>query len=212
MIRRNHRIFSFLAVTLIMLACVPTLAPASTPLPTFDPNSLNTAIVQTANAAFTQTALMMPPTFTPTLTPRPTFTSTGTATPTFIFILPTSTQPPTLAPTSNSGVEYDCQILSQTPQDNSPILRMATFEARWQVANIGIKGWDASNSDYRYYKGDKFHQAAIYDLAASVPSGGTIEFVVKMQAPSASGTYSTSWRIIIGKTRFCPMNLTIIVN
>lgn len=213
MIRRNHKILSLLAVTVVMLACVtPSLAPASTPIPTFDPNSLNTAIVQTADAAATQTALMLPPTFTATPTPRSTHTPTGTPTATFYFVLATITSPPTQIPFGSSGLEHECQILSQTPENNSAMFRMATFEARWLVANIGTVGWDTATADYRYYKGDDLHLQPIYDFESSVPPGGTIELVASMQAPSVSGTYSTSWRIGIGKSRFCPMDLTIVVN
>ncbi|MBK7452568.1 MAG: hypothetical protein IPJ46_02290 [Anaerolineales bacterium] len=48
--QRNLRIFSFLLIAALVLACAPTLVPASVPAPTFDPNSINTAIVLTAGA------------------------------------------------------------------------------------------------------------------------------------------------------------------
>ena len=85
----------FLAVMiLIMLACAVPGAPAVAPLPTFDSNSLQTFIVQTAEAAQTQTALVMP---TFTKTPTTTFTPsiTPSSTPTFIFKLSTPTPIPT---------------------------------------------------------------------------------------------------------------------
>lgn len=214
MIRRNTRILSFMAVTAIMLACVtPTfLAPAPTPLPTFDPNSLNIAIAQTAIAAATQTALMMPPTFTPTSTPRPTSTITNTPTATFYFVLASITVPPTQIPVGSSGLEYDCQVLSQTPQNDSVMAKSSAFEARWLVANIGTAGWDKNNADYRYTGGSRLHQASVHDLDASVSPGETIELTVNMQSPGDPGTYSTSWRITVGKNEFCPMDLTIVVN
>ena len=210
MIRRTRRILSLFAATLVMLACVPTFSAAPTPPPTFDPNSLLTTIVETAAAAATQTAILMPPTSTPTSTPRPTETPTGTATPTFIFLLPTNTVPPTIAPTSD--VEFDCQILSQTPLNNTVISRFATFETRWLVANVGMAGWDSATADHRYYKGEKLHLQPIYDFPKSVSPGETIEFIVSMQAPSTTGIYSTTWRIGIGKSRFCNMEVTIVVN
>jgi hypothetical protein len=70
------------------MACAPSVA---TPVPPLDPNAINTYIVQTADAASSQTQEAIPPTltFTPTLrstaTPEPTFTNV----PTIIF--PTST-------------------------------------------------------------------------------------------------------------------------
>jgi hypothetical protein len=216
MIRRKNRIFSFLITTALVLACAPTLVPASIPVPTFDPNSINTAIVLTAEAAATQTALMIPPTLTPTVTMFPSNTPppTKTVTPTFIFILPTSTVPsstPALD-TSGSGSQFACRVDSQTPQDKTIFAQGASFDAHWYVTNIGTDTWDSSSTDYRYNNGDKIHKAAIYDLNKSVPSGRQTEIVVGMKAPDSAGTYTTTWKINIGKNKFCSMNLTIIVN
>ena len=99
--RRNTRPFALLAVAVLMLACaLPSLAPTPAPLPTFDTNSLYTVIVETANAAATQTALKLPPTFTPTLTLVPTKTPTVIPSPTatFYFVVATITVPPTQIP------------------------------------------------------------------------------------------------------------------
>ncbi len=111
-----------------------------------------------------------------------------------------------------SDVNFACQVNSQTPQNDSGMGRGEDFEARWQVSNIGQKAWDSDNADYRYTSGDKFHKVAIYDLNSSVPPGGNTEIVVAMKAPSDPGTYTTTWKITSGKTQFCTMNLTIIVN
>ncbi len=215
MIRRNTRFFSLLAVTVFMLACViPSLAPAPTPLPTFDPNSLLTAIVETANAAATQTALKLPPTVTPTLTLIPTKTPTITPSPTatFYFVVATITVPPTQIPLGTSDLDYDCQIISQTPQNNGVFAKSSVFEARWLVANIGKSGWDSNNADYHYTGGSRLHQGGIVrDLEASVSPGNTIELVISMQSPAESGTFSTSWKLNVGKNEFCPLDLTIIV-
>lgn len=214
MTRRNIRFFSILAVAALTFACVvPSLAPASTPLPTFDSNSLLTAIVETADAAARETQRVLPPTLTPTATVPPTKTPTITPSPTatFYFVVATITVPPTQIPLGTSDKQYDCQILSQTPQNNSVMAVSSTFEARWLVANIGKSGWDSNNADYRYSGGSKLHQGAVRDFEASVSPGGTIELVVSMQTPSTPGTYSTTWKINVGKEEFCPMDLTIIV-
>lgn len=211
MIQRNYRIFISLITTALMLACaVPAIPP--TPAPTLDPNSLNLAIAQTANAAATQTAQMLPPTLTPTVTLSPTSTVTETPTPTFIFILPTPTVPSATPTQGTSDANFACQVNSQTPQNESGMGRGEDFETRWQVSNIGQKAWDSDNTDYRYTSGDKLHKAEIYDLSSSVPPGGNTEIVVAMKAPSDPGTYSTTWKITSGKTQFCTMKLTIIVN
>lgn len=212
MIRRNYRAIVVLVIIGIMLACVPAFPPASAPIPTFDPHSINTLIVLTAEAATTQTAIMLPPTLTPTATPLPTKTPTETPTPTFVFILPTLVIPPTLATPGSSGLQYECQIISQKPLNDSAISRGTTFEMSWKAANIGKDAWFSSDTDYRYFSGVKMHKASIYDLPSSVLPGGTIDLTVNMQAPAEPGTYTTAWRISIGKNSFCPLKLTIIVN
>jgi hypothetical protein len=213
MTRPKFRVFVLLIVTVLMLACaVPALAPTPVPIPTFDPNSPLTAIVQTAGAAATQTALVATFTPTPTASPSPTPTITDTPTPTFIFLLPTLTftsTPVTIVP---SSADYACQVISVTPQNESVIARGAAFEAKWRVANTGKEEWLRTSADYIYSSGDRLHRTAGYDFNVSVPSGGTVELVVSMQAPSQPGRFTTSWRIQIGRTVFCPLNLTIVVN
>lgn len=212
MISRNYRIFALSAVLVIMLACVPTFAPATAPVPTFDPNSINTIIAQTAGAASTQTALMLPPTLTPTATP--TFTAIPTETPsaTFIFILPTITASPTLITPGSSEKEFECQIVSKSPANDTVIQHSSVFEAHWTVVNIGTQVWDSNNADYRYISGAKMHRKDAFDLEQSVPPGGTFEFVIAMQAPAETGTYTTTWRITSGQTKFCFMSISIVVN
>jgi len=212
MIARNHKLLFLFIATAIMLACVPTFAPASAPVPTYDPNSISTVIAQTAAAASTQTAIMLPPTLTSTATPTATATASPTETPTFIFILPTLTAQPTLVTPGSSGFDFDCQIISQIPPNNMTISRSSVFEARWKVVNIGKKTWDADTADYRYTSGEKMHRTGAFDFPESVVPGGTFEFVIPMQAPIETGTYTTTWKITSGKDRFCSMSITIIVN
>ncbi|MCL4273960.1 MAG: hypothetical protein KJZ77_08830 [Anaerolineales bacterium] len=215
MIRRKRILFSTFAMLALMLACVPalpTLPSAPEPLPTFDPNSLQTAIVQTADAAATQTGLVQPPTSTPTSTPRPTHTATETPTPTFIFLLPTLTftnTPVTIVPVS---ADYACQVFSQTPENNSIIARGANFDAKWEVVNVGVKEWDRNSMDYLYISGSRIHRQPLYDFEVNVAPRASVELTVSMRAPSDPGSYSTTWRIRVGSTTFCSMNLTIIVN
>ena len=215
MTQRNYRIVSFLITTALMFACaVPAIAPASAPVPTLDPNSLNLVIAQTANAAATQTAQMLPPTLTPTVTLVPTSTITETPTATFVFILSTPTVPsatPTLD-TSSSAPKYACRVESQKPADNTGITKGTDFDMTWHVINIGTETWSSDSTDYRYVGGDKLHKASIYDLNNSVAPGGKTDILVAMKAPSDPGTYTTTWNINVGKNRFCKMNLTILVN
>lgn len=214
MIRRNYRSLISLITALLVISCVvPAIAPESVPVvATFDPNSVNISIAQTANAAGTRTAQAAPPTFTATATLVPTSTVTETPTPTFIFILATATIPsntPTLGP---ANAEYACRVESQNPADGTGFAKGADFDAKWTVVNIGTNAWSSESSDYRYVSGDKFHQAAIYDLEKSVKPAGQIDIIVDMKAPANSGTYTTTWQITVGKNRFCNMKLTIVVN
>ncbi|MBL8102733.1 MAG: hypothetical protein JNM02_09405 [Anaerolineales bacterium] len=213
--RRSPKLFFIATITVLMFACViPSLAPAPTPLPTFDPNLIGTAIVETANAAARQTARVLPPTLTPTPTLLPTKTPTETPPPTatFYFVVASITLPPTQIPLGTSDKPYDCQILSRTPQNDSVVAKSSVFEARWLVANIGKSGWDANNADYHYAGGSRLHQGGVVrDFEASVSPGSTIEIVVNMQSPADAGTYSTTWKINVGKNEFCAMDLTIIV-
>lgn len=212
---RAIRILYGVLALLIVLACAaPVLVPSAAPVPTFDPNSINTVIALTAGSAATQTAQALPPTFTPTVTFLPTNTPPPTelSTPTFIFVLFTPTVPSNTPAVESSDLDYDCRVDSQSPENNSGMGGGAEFEMHWQVRNIGQKTWDSESTDYRYVNGDKIHKTAAYDLNNSVPPGGSTDISVAMKSPSGPGTYSTTWRIKTGKTEFCTMKLTIIVN
>lgn len=205
--RHSHRLTLILIAAAIMLACLPTLGTGATPLPTFDANAPLTAIVQTAGAAATQTALNGPPTATATPLPTKTPTDTPTATPTFLFLVPTLFLSPTQIPIGSSNLDFDCQVLSYEPQEAVAV--SARFFGKWLIANIGKAAWNANNVDYQYVDGDKLHLQSVYDLPASVQPGATVKLEVDMQAPAAPGEYYTRWRINAGKEHFCPMDLRI---
>lgn len=215
MIRRTPKnAILLIMATVIMLACVPTFAPAYTPIPTFDPNSINTSIVETVNAAVMQTGLFTTPTLTPTFTATPTKTPSETPTPTntFLFILSSPTASKTITPTKQATTDYACTLVSQSPEDNSVVGAGAPFSVRWQVKNTGIALWDSNNVDYRYKSGTKMHQQAAYDLYKSIASSEVADIIVDMTAPTTSGKYSTAWVVRTGKREFCKLTLTIVVN
>lgn len=116
---RRRTLLLFIAM-ILTLACLPTLGPASAPIPTLDPNAPLTAIVLTAGAAATQTAVNAPPTVTPTV-PTNTPFPTPTATATFLYLIPTSALPPTQIPLGSSQAQFDCQILSTEPKGPLPV-------------------------------------------------------------------------------------------
>jgi hypothetical protein len=210
MLKQNYRMLAIFLVLALALACAP-IAVATPPVPpTFDLLSLNTTIAQTAGAAATQTFV-----FLPTLTPSPTITKTPTeipsSTPTFVFILATPTVP-SLTPTLDvASGPFVCRVISQAPADNAVLSRKEPFNAHWQVLNAGTFAWDSNSADYRYVSGDKLHKTSAADFNQSVPTGGVVDFVVPMQAPNDPGTYTTTWKIALGKERFCSMSITIIV-
>jgi len=83
-----RKVFFWAMSLILILACAPS---TPTPVPPLDPNAINTMIVQTADAASTQTQLAIPPTWTATATLRSTFTPepTFTIVPNIIFPTPT---------------------------------------------------------------------------------------------------------------------------
>lgn len=205
--RQSNRLSLFLIAAVITFACLPRLGPE--PLPTFDANAPLTAIVLTAGAAATQTALNAPPTATATPLPTKTPTDTPTPTPTFLFLIPTRVVDPTQIPLGVSQHDFDCQVLSAEPKD---LVGASTrFFGKWVVANIGVSVWDINSLDYRFTSGEKIQLQSVYDFPATVTPGATVELTVDMQAPAAPGTYTTKWNIYRGNRSFCDMELTVMV-
>lgn len=212
MLRRTQKNIVFLiTAAAIALACMPTLAPAPTPIPTFDPNSIGTFIAATANAASTQTGLFTTPSATPTFTPTPTKTpsDTPTPTPTFLFLIPSKTSTPTFVTGQPGSTDYACTVLAQAPEDNSLISPGSLFSVRWQVKNTGSVAWDANSIDYRYKNGTKMHMKPAYDLYKNVAVGDVVDLIADMTAPATPGVYTTTWKMRVGKTEFCTMTLTV---
>jgi hypothetical protein len=209
MLRRNYRFLSLGIALALMLACVPTLGSTPPPIPTFDPNLPLTAIVLTAGAAATQTALNAPPTATSTPLPTRTPFPSPTATATFLLLIPTISVPPTQIPLGVSEKALDCQVLSVEPK--GVVAASSRFIGKWVIANIGKDTWLSANIDYRYQSGDKIHLQSIYDFPANVQPGTTVELTVDMQAPSTAGEYATVWRLYQSNKNFCSMDMVITV-
>lgn len=215
--RKTKLLIWIIALALIM-ACVPSLATPS--VPSVDPIAINTFIAQTVNAAATRTAAAMPSaTLTPSFTPtRNTETPSPTATSTVIFILssPTPLVIPTftnvsLGGSGSSSDNYACQVTRVSPANGSSFGPRGDFDAFWTVKNIGKKNWNRTDVDYIYSSGAKIHKISGYDLDTNIKIGNSIDLGVDMQAPKASGTYSTVWTMRVGNNTFCPLRLTIVV-
>jgi hypothetical protein len=208
---RRSLISGLLALTLLLISCdLSTLVtPAVVPSPI--PGVVDTIVAQTAQAAATQTALQNPPTPTPTLTPIPTRTPTLTPSPspTFIFVLKTLTRVPPVPTIGSDTKEFACQLVGQTPKDDSVMPKKKDFAVTWTVQNTGASSWDASAIDFIYLSGTKLTDLEAVDLPRSVDHGQSMDLKVTMQAPTAAGTYNTVWALRSGKTTFCRVNLTI---
>jgi hypothetical protein len=226
MSKRSMKFLFWLAILALVMACVPSLA---APLPTANPNEINTFIAQTANAAANQTAAALPsstPTATVTPTPRNTDTPSPTFTATVIFIIssPTKQLPPTLVIIPGSGgggesggggssstSEWSCQLVSVSPANGTSFKARDNFDATWRVKNTGTKNWDRNSVDFMYLSGAKIHKVAGYDLSQTINTGQTADLTVDMVAPKDSGTYSTTWTLMVGNKTFCNMSLTVVV-
>src|SRR5512141_1195701 len=92
------KLLTCLAVLSLLIGCVPPFV-TPTPIPPLDPNAIGTFMVQTADAASTQTMAALPPptlTATLTLTPRVTSTPEPSFTPVQPYLFPSPTNSQTL--------------------------------------------------------------------------------------------------------------------
>ena len=230
--QRIRRLGIWLAAFLCLLACASPLAAAPV-APTQMP--AGTIIFQTAAAAQTQTALYVP-TITLTPTPTPTFTPTRTPTPTPTLIPPivlpflfteTPTGTLTLTPagtdTSDEDIgdkerkrsghtpivdkEWVCTVLHKTPPNDTIIGRGVSFKATWTVYNRGLKVWPNTGVDIVFVVGVRPPGRALYDLPATVPTGGTITLGITLTAPKEPGIYRSLWTLRVGRTSFCKMGI-----
>ncbi len=208
----KHRTFLhwFLPLAILVISCdVSSLIGLQQP-PTPVPGAVNTIVVQTAQAAASQTAAAVPPTLTPTFTPIPTKTpsETPSPTPTFLFFLPTLTRTPTAAP---SASDFACNLTDQSPPDGSSMSKNETFIATWTVRNTGQATWSSNNVDFVYVQGAKLATVKAADLPKSVSPGGSVKLSLSMVAPNAANTYKTVWTLQQGKNSFCRLTLSIVV-
>lgn len=226
--RKVRHITLWLVVVLVILGCgAPALVtpPPSAP----GPDSIETIIAQTAIAAQTETALVLPPSATPSLTRPPTKTLTVTPTPTatVLFLISTKTSVPiatslftegegnsTGSGSSGSGdgfvkptatpQEWNCRVLSKSPANNTTITAGTSFKAIWTVQNTGTKTWPKKGVDVVYQSGAHLNTGKpYYDIPVGVSPGGTLRISVTMEVPKRPKDYSTRWSLMVGKTHFC---------
>jgi Ig-like domain-containing protein len=199
---------------IITLACAPALVlPGTEPTPA--PVDINVVIAQTAAMAASQTAIALPATQTPTITVIPTSTAslTPSATNTFVFLLNTATNLPTVPADeiSNPNKNFACTIASVYPDVGTVFAPNGLFVAQWVVKNTGASNWDSNNVDLIYVKGDQLHLEGGSDLPKSAAPGDTITLSVNMKAPDTPGNYSTTWNLRSNNLYFCSLKISIVV-
>jgi hypothetical protein len=218
-------VLALCAVTLVIISCdVSTLAGSSSVPPTPIPGALDLYVAQTAGAAATQTAQLIPPTLTPSPTAFPTFTppDTETITPTFIFVLLTpiggggggGTSTSGGGTSGTAGSEYACSRLGKSPSSGAAFSSGQKFTASWQVSNAGSVVWSNTTVDLDFVPGSgstnmSFPLATVFDFPSSVGVGSTITLSVPMKAPSASGSYTGNWTLVASHKTFCSLTISI---
>lgn len=198
------------AALLIVLACeVPALPLPTDSDPASAPGSIETIVVATAGAAQTQTALVLPTvttTSTLTLVPTSTPTETPTATETVIFDIPTATKP---FVTQSAG--SNCQVIAQSPVDNTVFDPQEAFTTEWTLRNTGSETWNGENYDFIHSGGTDMHRRDAVDLPSNVRENGEVTFEIDMFAPRNAGTYTSTWTLGKKNQSLCKVSVTIIV-
>lgn len=169
----------------------------------------------------TNTAVGLPPTWTPTPsavqpevvqpTLRPSRTPEPSATP---VILPTFTPSRTVrvGPAAQGGGR--CSVIYQSPEDGTVFAPGTPFTMRWTLKNNSDTDWRSDSIDLRFMSGDRIHMGAdIRDLPYSTTAGGAIDILVDMRAPTGEGgTYTSNWALLAGSNPVCRFYVTIEVD
>ena len=130
--KHTNKTILIFAIALITLLPACTLC-QSPPLPTATPTA-------------TATATEQPTAVPPTSTPLP--TQTNTVAPTATVAIPTML-PPTATPTSteviNTNTEYSCDIIDQSPSDDTKFSSGDDFDIKWTFINNGYRAMERWN-------------------------------------------------------------------
>jgi len=217
----------WLILGLVVLSCGTPVLVAPPPSAS-GPDSVETVVVQTADAAQTQTMRALPPTLTPSLTLAATKTATVTPTPTatILFLFPTNTSLPTafLEDTVGSGIGdisgndnnntddgrirtrdlWACGVMSKNPANKVTVIGGTSYKTTWSVRNTGTETWPKKSVDIVYISGTRLNEGKpYYDIPRAVAPGGTITLSVTMHFPKRAKDYQTRWGLKIGRTEFC---------
>lgn len=180
------KMFSLFAALAIFISACGASTPAE---PTPDVAAVATAAVQTAEARFTQQALIDLATqvaLAPTATPAPEQTVGPVDTP----------QPAANSFEFTPGCVYATYVADVTIIDGTVILPGATFTKTWRIKNAGSCKWDASFAMVQV-SGDKMSEQARFPLTRVVYPGQEVDVSVTLTAPVTNGKYSSEWRLAV---------------
>lgn len=184
MIRNLRTVWSGLAAAALLLTACAKATEAPSPTP--DPGTQLTAVMLTVRAEQTRQAGLTP---SATNTPQATATLAATATSS----LPTATATSAFTPTATkSAIPDKAEFVGQNIADGTKFNPNDTFTLVWTVKNVGTSTW---TTDYllRLYAGNALGSPASVKFPKSVKPGETVEFSLNMVAPSAGGSYQSTW-------------------
>lgn len=218
-------VLSILLVSALTLSACSYFAPQATP--TIDQqsiqNTLNAMVTQTVRQIGieqTATAMSLPvqptetaivlPTLTETMTQAPTAIPSATAT--IVLATPTktripATRVPSATPTPN---DYSCSVVSKSPADGAKIVIGTDFDAKWVIQNNGSRTWDLGYVDLVYDSGSKMQTYSdVFDVTSVVKPGEKFTFLVDMRAPSPTGAYKATWKVMMENITMCTITINI---
>lgn len=138
-----------------------------------------------------------------TSTPEPATAVPPTATlpPTATGVPPTATLPPTAtsaAPTATPTQVASCNdidfVSDITIPDGTTLAPGATFVKTWRLRNNGTCSWTTAY-DLVFSGGTQMNAPAAVDMPATVAPGQSIDISITFVAPTAAGTYRSSWKM-----------------
>jgi hypothetical protein len=180
MLRPSHPTLLFILSTLLLVsACAPA---QPTPDATQVLNQVATSVVLTMDAIYSAVP--------PTNTPLPTATVTEV-------LPPTATSVPvpvvTLAPTPTLKPLYSCDILTQSPADDTKFRPGESFDIQWVIVNNGAFDWEAGMY-LEYQSGPRLTSTKRVDLP-SLEIGEQYKVTLDATVPSEIGRQIMIWAI-----------------
>lgn len=196
------------ALALALSACAP---PAAGENPAQVRHEIATAVALTVAAQSTATS-------TSTTTP----TGTALVVPTLTPIIPTVTPIvviPTVTPIvvipspsksasggGSSKPDYDCEVTSRRPFDNSEMAKGDKFDIKWTIINTGRKTIP-DGTDVTHSSGPQLSTVSAVELPELKP-GNSYTIVMDAFAPTEKGRYVSTWVV---QGQLCYLYVAIIV-